>query len=145
MTFQCLGQFSVSGKIVTSEDMSPLPGVNIIIKGTTTGSITDVNGEYKISTNSPDDVIVVSFVGYRQQEIAISGRNVIDITLRSDARQLSEVVVTALGIRREEKSLGFAAQSVGESAVKDAKSNNWVNTLSGKVAGLNIQGTGAGP
>ncbi len=138
-------QFSVSGKVLTAEDQSPLPGVNILVKGTTNGTITDVNGDYTITASAPSDVLIFSFVGYNFQEVSLEGRSVVNITLTSDARQLSEVVVTALGIKREEKSLGFAAQSVNENAVKDAKSNNWVNTLSGKVAGLNIQGTGAGP
>ncbi len=75
----------------------------------------------------------------------MANQSVLDVTLLEDTKLLNEVVVTALGIKREEKSLGFAAQTVGENAVKDAKSNNWVNTLSGKVAGLTIQGTGAGP
>ena len=138
-------QFSVSGKVITAEDQSPLPGVNILVKGTTNGTITDVNGDYSITASAPTDVLIFSFVGYNFQEVSLEGRNIVNISLTSDARQLSEVVVTALGIKREEKSLGFAAQSVNENAVKDAKSNNWVNTLSGKVAGLNIQGTGAGP
>jgi TonB-linked SusC/RagA family outer membrane protein len=139
------GQSPVTGKVVAAEDQSPLPGVNILVKGTTNGTITDSDGNYTITTGSQNDVLVFSFVGYNIQEVALEGRTTVDIRLISDARQLSEVVVTALGIKREEKSLGFAAQSVSENAVKDAKSNNWVNTLSGKVAGLNIQGTGAGP
>jgi TonB-linked SusC/RagA family outer membrane protein len=138
-------QFAVSGKVVMAEDQSPLPGVNIVVKGTTNGTITDANGDYNITVNTGDDVLVFSFVGYNAQEVQVAGRNTIDVMLTSDAKQLSEVVVTALGIKREDKSLGYAAQSVNENAVKDAKSNNWVNTLSGKVAGLNIQGTGAGP
>lgn len=138
-------QFIVSGKVITAEDQSPLPGVNILVKGTSTGTITDVNGSYSINATSQDDVLVFSFVGYNSQEVSLGGKSAVDITLTSDTRQLSEVVVTALGIKREDKSLGYAAQSVSENAVKDAKSNNWVNTLSGKVAGLNIQGAGAGP
>jgi TonB-linked SusC/RagA family outer membrane protein len=139
------GQSTVTGRVVAAEDQSPLPGVNILVKGTTNGTITDGDGNYTITTSSPNDILVFSFVGYNMQEVGLEGRTTLDINLLSDARQLSEVVVTALGIKREEKSLGFAAQSVSENAVKDAKSNNWVNTLSGKVAGLNIQGTGAGP
>lgn len=138
-------QFSVSGTVISSDDKSPLPGVNIIVKGTNAGTITDSNGNYAIDAGSQDAVLVFSFVGFHAQESPVSGKTTIDIILTSDARQLSEVVVTALGIKREDKSLGYAAQSVNENAVKDAKSNNWVNTLSGKVAGLNIQGTGAGP
>lgn len=142
---EVFAQFPVSGKVVASEDNSPLPGVNIVVKGTSNGTITDSNGHYTIDVASQDAILVFSFVGFHAQEEQVAGRTTLDITLVSDARQLSEVVVTALGIKREDKSLGYAAQSVGENAVKDAKSNNWVNTLSGKVAGLNIQGTGAGP
>lgn len=138
-------QLSVSGKVISSEDQSPIPGVNILVKGTNSGTITNVSGEYTISVSSSNEVLVFSFVGFNMQEVPVEGRSIIDITLTTDARQLSEVVVTALGIKREDKSLGFAAATVSENAVKDAKSNNWVNTLSGKVAGLNIQGAGAGP
>ena len=140
-----LAQSTITGKVIAAEDQSPLPGVNIIVKGTANGTITDSEGNYSITPTSSSDILVFSFVGYNLQEVAPEGRTIIDINLTSDARQLSEVVVTALGIKREEKSLGFAAQTVNENAVKDAKSNNWVNTLSGKVAGLNIQGAGAGP
>jgi TonB-linked SusC/RagA family outer membrane protein len=138
-------QSTVTGKITSGEDQLELPGVSVLIKGTTTGGMTDANGNYTIRTNSPDDILVFSFVGFVTQEVTLAGRTNVDVILASDAKQLSEVVVTALGIKREEKSLGFAAQTVDENAVKNAKSNNWVNTLSGKVAGLNIQGTGAGP
>jgi TonB-linked SusC/RagA family outer membrane protein len=138
-------QFTVSGKVIVAEDQSSLPGVNILVKGTNNGTITDADGNYSINANSAEDVLVFSFVGYNAQEVSVEGRSTVNVTLTSDAKQLSEVVVTALGIKREDKSLGYAAQSVSENAVKDAKSNNWVNTLSGKVAGLNIQGAGAGP
>jgi TonB-linked SusC/RagA family outer membrane protein len=91
-----------------------------------------------------------SFIGYsnavlKQFKIANGQNNSIIIRMKVSENQLDEVVVTALGIKREEKSLGYAAQSVTENAVKDAKTNNWVNSLAGKVAGLNIQGTGSGP
>ena len=145
MSSSLFAQFPVRGRVTSAEDNTPVPGVNILLKGTTTGTITDVDGQYTINAGSGGDQLMFSFVGFKTQEVMIGGRNVIDITLSSDASQLSEVVVTALGIKREDKSLGYAAQSVGENAVKDAKSNNWVNTLSGKVAGLNIQGVGAGP
>ncbi|MFS6568024.1 TonB-dependent receptor plug domain-containing protein, partial [Staphylococcus aureus] len=99
-------------------------------------------GYYKI--NAKDNALLqISNVGFISQEVKAA--DAASILLEVDSKKLDEVVVTALGIRREEKSLGFAAQTVKENAVKDAKTNNWVNSLSGKVAGLNIQGTGAGP
>src|SRR5687767_12560175 len=99
---QASAQFSVSGKVISSEDQSSIPGANIIVKGTTNGTITDADGNFSITTQSGDDVLLFSFVGFAQQEVAIQGRNVVNVTLASDARQLSEVVVTALGIKREE-------------------------------------------
>ncbi|HVK46716.1 MAG TPA: carboxypeptidase-like regulatory domain-containing protein, partial [Pseudobacter sp.] len=83
-----------------------------------------------------------TLTGYNVQE---KGRISVSVTLRLKSEELNVVVVTALGIRREEKSIGYAAQTIKENAVSDAKTNNWVNALSGKVAGLNIQGAGAGP
>ncbi|NOS91980.1 MAG: SusC/RagA family TonB-linked outer membrane protein [Cyclobacteriaceae bacterium] len=138
-------QFSVTGKVISSEDQSPVPGVNILIKGTSNGTITDVNGAYTINLETSNEILIFSFVGFASQEVSVNGRTQVDVTLVADAKQLSEVVVTALGIKREERSLGFSAQTVSENVVKDAKTNNWVNSLSGKVAGLNIQGAGAGP
>lgn len=138
-------QFTLTGKVISSEDQSPVPGVNILIKGTSNGTITDVNGVYTINLETSNETLVFSFVGFASQEVSVNGRTQIDVTLVADAKQLSEVVVTALGIKREERSLGFSTQTVSENVVKDAKTNNWVNSLSGKVAGLNIQGAGAGP
>ena len=132
---------------VRDDQNQPLPGVNVVVKGTTNGTLTNADGTFTFSpariTNR--DVLVFSFIGYTTQEVPFTGQTMLNLQLRADNQVLNEVVVTALGIKREEKSLGFAAQTVNENAVKDAKSNNWVNTLSGKVAGLNIQGTGAGP
>lgn len=138
-------QFTLTGKVISSEDQGPVPGVNILIKGTSNGTITDVNGAYTINLETSNEILIFSFVGFATQEVSVNGRTQVDVTLVADAKQLSEVVVTALGIKREERSLGFSAQTVSENVVKDAKTNNWVNSLSGKVAGLNIQGAGAGP
>jgi TonB-linked SusC/RagA family outer membrane protein len=134
--------------IVRDEQGQPLPGVNISLRGTLTGTLTSADGKYAFSparTLTKTDVLIFSFVGYKNTEIAYAGQATIDVQLQPSNQTLNEVVVTALGIRREEKTLSYAATTVNENAVKDAKSNNWVNTLSGKVAGLNIQGVGAGP
>ncbi len=135
---------SVRGK-VSATTSEALPGVNILIKGTSNGTTTNSEGMYQLSSVPSESVVVFSAIGFISQEKNVGNQSVLDVTLLEDTKLLNEVVVTALGIKREEKSLGFAAQTVSENAVKDAKSNNWVNTLSGKVAGLNIQGTGAGP
>ncbi|WP_461052473.1 SusC/RagA family TonB-linked outer membrane protein [Spirosoma arcticum] len=133
---------------VTDDQNQALPGVNVVIKGTTIGTLTDANGLFSLTPAKPlssGDALVFSFIGFTNSEVPVGSQRTFTVQLKATNQTLNEVVVTALGIRREEKSLGFAAQTVNENAVKDAKSNNWLNTLSGKVAGLNIQGTGAGP
>ena len=135
---------NLSGK-VTAQSGDPLPGVNVLLKGTSSGTTTNGQGEYVLTTSSGGSTVIFSAIGFISQEKPVGNQSVIDVVLLEDTKILNEVVVTALGIKREEKSLGFAAQTINENAVKDAKSNNWVNTLSGKVAGLNIQGAGAGP
>jgi hypothetical protein len=98
-----VAQTPVSGK-VKGEDSSPLPGVNILVKGTAEGTISDADGNFSIVAPTSESILVFSFVGYQAQEIAIAGRTSFDITLASDAQQLSEVVVTALGIERETRA-----------------------------------------
>ncbi|OYU64583.1 MAG: SusC/RagA family protein, partial [Cytophagaceae bacterium BCCC1] len=143
--FDTSAQTSVLSGIVKTEKEELLPGVSIQIKGTNNGTVTDYKGAYKINLEKDKNVIVVSYIGFLSQEIEVGNRTKLDIVLQEDTKVLNEVVVTALGIKREEKSLGFAATTINANAVIDAKANNWVNTLSGKVAGLNIQGVGGGP
>ncbi|MDP1815584.1 MAG: SusC/RagA family TonB-linked outer membrane protein [Leadbetterella sp.] len=143
--FDISAQTSVLSGIVKTEKEELLPGVSIQIKGTNNGTVTDYKGTYKINLEKDKNVIVVSYIGFLSQEIEVGNRTKLDIVLQEDTKVLNEVVVTALGIKREEKSLGFAATTINANAVIDAKANNWVNTLSGKVAGLNIQGVGGGP
>jgi TonB-linked SusC/RagA family outer membrane protein len=126
---------------VTDEDGLPLPGVNIIIKGTSTGVQTDFDGNYAIAA-SQGDVLVFSFIGLQKAEYPVGASNTLNVTLKADAAQLDEVVVTALGIKREKKSLGYATQEVDGSEVSDVPSTNFMNSLSGKVAGLKIKASG---
>ena len=135
----------IEGKVTDSETGEPLVGATVKVKGTTTGAITDIEGNFKIPTPNNAKMLEVSFIGYDTQELNINNQSTFEVSLTPDTKSLNEVVVTALGISREEESLGYATQTVKENAVTDARSNNWVNSLSGKVAGLNIQGTGAGP
>lgn len=131
---------------VTNENNEPLPGVSVLVKGTTTGTATGVDGTYTISV--PDDAItlVYSSVGYVAQEIAVGSETVVDIKLLPDIQALSEIVVTALGIKKETKSLGYATASVEPDKVTVNRSTNFIQSLQGKVAGVNISGmaTGAG-
>jgi hypothetical protein len=130
-------ELQVSGKVTSGEDQSPLPGVNILVKGTTSGTISDANGAFTINVSSGNDVLVFSFVGFMSQEVPIGGRTSFDVTLASDAKQLSEIVITALGIEKDKKALGYATQNVDGSQLVQARETNLVSGLAGKVAGVN--------
>lgn len=135
---------SVSGKIVSQEFNDGIPGVNVLIKGTNQGTITDVNGDYKLNVPSQEAVLVFSFVGYKPQEIRVGDKSIINIELLSDAQQLSEVVVTALGIEREKRDLGYAVQEIDGEQLTQARETNVVNALAGKIAGINVTGSSSG-
>ncbi len=131
----------ISGKVTSAEDGGALPGVNVIQKGTTNGTVTDAEGMYKLTVNTPDGVLVFSFVGLTTQEIEIGSRTTIDIQLSSDVTQLSEVFVTAQGIERSKNELAYAAQKVNGDQLTRTRDPNFINALSGKVAGVQIQKT----
>ncbi|WP_425657731.1 SusC/RagA family TonB-linked outer membrane protein [Tenacibaculum ascidiaceicola] len=126
---------TISGTV--SDETGPLPGVNVLKKGTTTGVETDFDGKFSIKANT-GDILVFSFVGMKTIEKTVSSSNTMNITMSSD-NVLDEVVVTALGISREKKSLGYATQKIDGSQVNEAKTSNFVNSLSGKVAGIDIK------
>jgi TonB-linked SusC/RagA family outer membrane protein len=131
----------LSGKITAAEDGVGLPGASLIYKGTNIGSNTDSEGNFKITV--PDDgILVVSFVGYLTQEIPIGNKTQFDIRLSADTRQLAEVIVTAFGIEREKKALGYSVQEIKGSALTESRSTNVANGLSGKIAGVRIQSNG---
>ncbi|UOQ66613.1 SusC/RagA family TonB-linked outer membrane protein [Hymenobacter volaticus] len=134
---------SVSG-IVTDDQGLPLPGATVVVKGTTVGASTDAQGAYTVSA-APNAVLLVTFIGYLTQEVPVEGKTKLNLRLAPDAKQLNEVVVTALGIKREQKALGYATQTVSGEALVEARPNNFAQALSGKVAGLNLVSTGSGP
>jgi TonB-linked SusC/RagA family outer membrane protein len=133
-----MAQYSVSGKVTSGEDQSPLPGVNILVKGSTNGTISDADGNFTMNANSANDILVFSFVGFTTQEVAIGGRTSFDVVLASDAKQLSEVVITALGVEKDKKAVGYATQNVDGSQLVQARETNLISGLAGKVAGVNI-------
>lgn len=136
-------QSPVTGTVRSAEE-GALPGVNVLIKGSSRGTTTDANGNYTIQV-SGDETLVFSFIGYVQQEVPVNGRSVIDIDLTSDTRQLEEVVVTAFGIEREKKALGYSVQEVQTEQLTEAREVNVVNSLKGRVAGVHINPTSGGP
>ena len=146
----CMAGYSqsviLSGKVKDSGGM-PLPGVAVLVKGSTVGVVTQIDGNYSLEVPVPDKntVIVFRFLGFKTQEVKYNGKQVIDVTMREESTELDGVVVTALGIKREEKGLGYATQTVTERMMSDATPNNWASALVGKVAGANILNTGSGP
>lgn len=136
---------TIQGVITDTSDGSPIPGATVSVKGKNTGTVSDLDGNYKLSGLSSEDVLVFSFIGYSNKEERVGNRSVIDIQLGQDVTALNEVVVTALGIERDKKSLGFASQSVDGSSLIEARENNVINSLSGRVSGLHVNQAGTGP
>lgn len=135
VTEQLVKEKNISGT-VTSSNGEPLTGVTILVKGTTIGAFTDGTGSYRM--NVPDDAttLIFSYVGYTSQEVEIGGRSNIDVQLEVDATQLDEVVVSALGISREKKSLGYAVTEIDGSDLSRVKESNVASSLAGRVAGV---------
>ena len=131
--------------IVRDENGQGFPGVNIIVKGTSSGTTTDVNGRYALQVEDDNATLVFSFVGYNEQEIALAGRTVLDVTMEPNLKALDEVVVTALGIERSQKSLGYATTKVNSDELTINRTPNFMNALQGKVAGVSISALGTGP
>jgi TonB-linked SusC/RagA family outer membrane protein len=134
-------QRTITGTVTSAEDKSPIPGATILVKGTTVGVFTDVNGKYSITLPKDKKILVVSFVGMKTVEITVEETNVVDVELFPSVQELEGVVVTALGIPREKKSLGYATQEVKGDQINTVKTDNFVNNLSGVVAGAQVTTT----
>jgi TonB-linked SusC/RagA family outer membrane protein len=133
-----LAQKTITGTVIGSTDNQPLVGVTVLLKGSTTGTLTDLEGKYSIAVPNNQAMLQYSFIGYAPQEITVGNQTSINITLSETALQMNEVVVTALGIKRESKSLGYSATSVQTEELLTNKNVNMIQSLEGKVAGLNI-------
>lgn len=132
---------TITGIIADKASNSSIPGVSVLVKGTTTGTISDTEGKFSIQTDVVDPVLIFSFVGYLSQEISVGTSGTVDVSMAEDTKTLSEVVVTALGITRAEESLGYSVQSVSSAGMEQARETNFVNSLAGKVAGVQITGS----
>jgi len=133
---------SVQGK-VTDQNNAGLPGASIVVKGTTVGTITDINGNYLLNVPNPEQaVLVFAFIGYDMLEIPVRGQSTINAVLSTSNIGLEEVVVTAMGITRDAKALSFARQSVSVEEMTEARSPNIVNSFSGKIAGVQVVPSG---
>jgi TonB-linked SusC/RagA family outer membrane protein len=135
---------TVTGKVL-DEKGAPLVGVSVSEKGTSNGAMTDVNGNYRIQVSGDNAILLFSYVGYLPKTEPLNGRSTLNVTLEPKANAISEIVVTALGIKRESKKLGYAAESVRVGEITTNRSTNFINSLEGKVAGLDISPPSAGP
>ncbi|MEO6286236.1 MAG: SusC/RagA family TonB-linked outer membrane protein [Dyadobacter sp.] len=142
--FSSIAQSSrITGK-VTGQDKEPLPGVNVLISGSSQGTVTDSEGKFAI--DAPVNAsLVFSFIGYVSQTVNVTSRSVVDVQLIQESQNLNEVVVTALGIKREAKTLGYATATVNADQISTNRSPNVVSSLQGKMAGVNISSLSTGP
>ena len=136
-------QRTITGRVL-DEDKKPVAGASVIIKGTQIGATTNENGTYTIAA-SDNQTLVISAVGFDVIEARVGTQSTINVNLKNNSTELEGVVVTALGITRKEKALGYSVGKVAGEELTDAKSTNWTNALSGRVAGLNMLKTGGGP
>jgi TonB-linked SusC/RagA family outer membrane protein len=134
----------ITGRVTSTEDGSALPGVNVILKGSATGTATDADGRYALSIPAMGGSLIFSFIGLQTREVEIGDRSIVDISLALDVTQLSEVVVTALGVERDQRSLGYALQSVKGSELAQRSETSLLNSLQGKLSGVSITGASGG-
>jgi TonB-linked SusC/RagA family outer membrane protein len=135
----------VTGRVTSLSDGFGIPGVNVIIKGTGIGSVSDIDGNYILEVPNENDILVFSSIGYVSQEVNVAGRTSINIVLEEDVQSLNEVVVTALGIEKDPKSITYATQKVSPDEAIKVKDPNFINSLAGKVAGAIITKGNFGP
>jgi TonB-linked SusC/RagA family outer membrane protein len=128
----------VSGKVTSAEDGSALPGVNVVLKGTTNGTVTDATGNFRLTVPASGGSLVFSFIGLKTQEVAIGDRSVLDVALSLDVQQLTEVVVTSQGIEREQRALGFAQTTISSTLLANKPETDIGRALQGRTPGLQI-------
>jgi TonB-linked SusC/RagA family outer membrane protein len=139
-----LAQRTISGKVADSQGQ-PLIGVTVLVKGTTIGTSTDADGKFLIQVPNDQSTLQLSYVGYTGQDIVVGSQTTVNVTLVESSLMMNEVVVTALGIKRESKTLGYATAVVNQIQLTENRSSNTLGTLQGKVSGVNITQFGTGP
>lgn len=137
-------QIVVTGRITAEPEGDGLPGTNITVKGTTTGTVSDLDGNYRVTVPSSESVLVFSSVGYVTEEVTVGSQSEINVAMMPDITSLGEIVVTALGVERQEQSLGYAVSEIQGSEVAETNMVNPVAALQGKAAGLSISGSDGG-
>ncbi len=137
LSFESFSQQSISGKVISSAGRSPIPGVTVVLKGTTTGTATNPDGSFVINARK-GDALVFTGIGITSREVTVGDDAFITVELGMNADAMNEVVVTALGVKKEVKKLGYAVQEVKGSDLVKAREPNPINNLVGKVAGLTV-------
>ena len=131
-------QRKITGKVTSEQDKLAVIGATVAVKGTTIGTLSDLDGKYEIMVPEKYKTLVFSFVGLKTQEVTIGTSDEINVIMQSDILKLDELVVTALGVPREKKSLGYATQEVSGEEITTVQTDNFINNLSGKISGLQI-------
>lgn len=146
--FVCIQAYSqtrtLTGTVVSQSDKMPIPGVMVFEKGKQTGTTTDMDGKYSINVDETT-ILVFSYIGFANQEFTVGNRSQLDVSLAEEASELGEVVVTALGLTKEKRKLGYAVSTVSSDVMDKAREPNVANSLIGQVAGLVVKGTSSGP
>ena len=137
-------QKTISGKVLEKDTNTPLIGVSVLVKGTNTGTTTDFDGNYSLANIGNNDILEFSYIGYSTKEILVGDQTTINVFMDINAEQMDEVVVTALNIQRDKESLGYSVSQVSSEEVNVARENNIMNSLSGKVSGLQITQSNTG-
>lgn len=144
-SLQSLYAQTVSGKVTDANDGTAIPGVSVLLKGSSKGTTTDFDGNYSIDVSGENSVLQFSYLGYKTVEITVNGQSTINVKLEEDTEALDEVVVTSLGLTREKKSLGYSVAKVDGSSLSLAKEANVVSSLAGKVSGVVVSKSTSGP
>jgi TonB-linked SusC/RagA family outer membrane protein len=129
---------TLTGKVTNAEDGSSIPGVAILVKGTTVGTTTDLSGKYQLTVPGSAKTLIFQFIGMKTEEVQIGSSNVVDVKLMPDVMDIEGVVVTAIGIKRETKALGYSVQEVGAEEITRSTNANVVNAIGGKIAGVQV-------
>ncbi|GAB3498325.1 SusC/RagA family TonB-linked outer membrane protein [Spirosoma knui] len=135
---------TITGKVISVEDNAPIPGASVVVRGTTRGTTTDANGNFRIQADK-GQVLRVSFIGTTTQDVTVGNADVMNVSLKQEANALNEVVVTALGIKREKRQLGYAVTEVGGQELAQTQRDNFLNALQGRVPGVQVATTSGLP
>lgn len=145
LTTSAYAQKLVKGKVTSASDNSPLTGASVQVKGSSMGTVTGPDGSYSLTVPDNNSRLVISYIGFNPQEIAVGNRSFINVALEENTRQLNALVVTALGISKAEGKVGYSVTSVNGSSMDKARETNVALSLAGRVAGLDVHGTSGGP